>query len=928
MSLASLPPPCIVLALASLSLVAQVGAQEGDAQPTEELRIHYDALRIPHVFAASDEGVFYGLGYTQARDFPVATLANLWSATGRFAEVAGKLVVKKDERVRQAGLDELARAQLAGRLEPGIRRLLEAYVAGVEAGRHWWLADPVRLDRLAGEDGREMGFDPVPGWLSPLLTREDLRARLQRLFEAQIELFHVLAFGNAVNAGVDFPGHGYGLATNLWFARDDEHGKRAVSYVDTHQPLKRGGLRSYFVQLSGPTYDVAGFSMPGHPCVLVGFNRELSWGLSSLPKVPIEPLRAGLSFRPVAATPVVKNTWQAVLEPDLPLRFTMEDGTVVQLEERAVTLRHWDVGSRSLVADPRGELRFSFVPESAGPLADEGLFHPVTDPRPGTRIAPGSRIRFEGRNYLGGASLWEAWIALGRARHVGPGAGGLDEVLERGILTIGRGENLLAVDVHGGLEYVWTGRYPVQGEHAQSGEAVLDGRDPLARWQGFHALEELPRFLDRSGFGERAEAWLNCNVTPHYVRARSEEFAFEGPPSVYGGLPWKTLRQDRARELFDRALEDGTLALDEVTEIGLDLQDPWARSRWPLISALRGAEEPLGDAARRFLDWVEAFRFERADGTPGGEEFIAHPLSQVTPFLVLVRDGLEEQLLALREPTLLEAGFAFDPVQGLPAPEEFLAEVRWRRCRETLRSSVEWTAELFLATLEERSGGLSNRRLFPGLVARMKACGGPFTEAWNDPLYAKQGQGWGPDAPEAPLVRWGQVNVYSLTPHQPANLPARESDFERWSSAIFEPCALELPFFRSQTPVVFPFGGTRDSMYQSHREGVFSYRRALFPASGGKLLVAPINFGIQVPFCVELREGEAPRARVLPAMAATEILCAIPEGPDALAFERLEQFRPTRRFAAGLWSELVLDEDALADQAGVRTLRLERPLAR
>lgn len=915
------PTRCVFAALCLFSAArGQVAGPE-----REEVRIHYDALRIPHVFAESDEGVFFGLGYTQARDFPVATLANLWSATGRYGEVAGALVLPRDERVRLFGIDELARAQAEeeGLLAPEIRRFLAAYVEGVNAGRRWWLEEPARLDALAGESG-QMWIDPVPGWLCPLLTKDDLRKRLQRLFGPGIELFHVLAFGIAVNAGVDFPGHGYGLATNLWFVRNDEKSRKVVSCIDTHQPLKRAGLRSYFLQLSGSSYDVAGYTIPGHPCLLVGFNRDLAWGLSSLPKVPLEIARAGLPFRPVGTTPVTKNAWEARLEPDLPLRLALEGGEIVPLEERRVTLRYWDVESAALVSDPRGELCFYRVPETSGSLAGAGLFHPVVDPRPGAALEPAAQIRFEGRTYLCGRNLWESWIELGRARRVGQGEGGIDRLLEQGSFSFGRGESLVAVDVTGGLEYVWIGRFPIQGAHAlEQGPAalkgVLDGHDPLARWQGFHPSTDWPRLLDGPGFGEHAEAWLNCNVSPHYVRPGSRDFAFDGPATIYDGSRWKTPRQDRARELFERALADGAASLEEVQRIALDVQDPWSRSRWPLVLALRSGEDPPSALALRFLAWVEVLRFEGPDGAPGEEEFLAHPLSQVTPFLVLLRDALEERLLALPEAAGHELGFSFDPVQALPSPAEFTSQERWRRCRDALKESLEFCAALFEATLEEREEGLANRRVLPELVAQMKACGGLFADAWDDPLYRAQGQGWGDELPQVPL-RWGQVNVYSLTPHQFPNLPRRSTPFDEWVSAVFRPCELEGDFFRSMTPVVFPFGGTRDSMYQSHREGVLSYRQALFPGEEGRLLLAPINFGIQIPFCVELAAGSRPRAQVMPAMAATEILCPLP----ASDLGALEQFRTTRDFAARRWSELVLEEEALEKDPAVRSLCVQR----
>src|SRR5262249_54820874 len=115
---------------AALALLAAAGCAVAQTSSEPPVRIYYDELRIPHVFATTDEGVFRGLGYSQVRDFPVATLANLWSATGRFAEVAGPLVLARDERMRQWGIDSRAQelATDPDELDPGARVWLQAYV--------------------------------------------------------------------------------------------------------------------------------------------------------------------------------------------------------------------------------------------------------------------------------------------------------------------------------------------------------------------------------------------------------------------------------------------------------------------------------------------------------------------------------------------------------------------------------------------------------------------------------------------------------------------------------------------------------------------------------------------------------------------------------------------------------------------------------
>ena len=934
------------------SLLAACALQQADAEPADEIRVHYDRLGIPHVFAASDEDVFYGLGLTQARDFPVATLVNLWSMTGRFAEVAGKSVLARDERVRALGIDRLAAAQAAeDMLDADVRRFLEAYVAGVEAGRRWWLADPARLDVLAGKNGEEMCVDPVPVWLHPALARGEQRARLGRLFELEISLEHVLALGIGVNAGTEFAGMGYGTGTNVWLVRNGAGEESVLSCIDRHQPLKNLGIRSYLVQLSGPSYRVTGSPMmPGLPCILAGFSDDFTFGVASRPKVPVELAGKAVPFRPVEATPVVETAWRARLEPDLPLRFAMEDGSVVALEERRETLRYFDAERGELVPDPRGERAWYRVPETVGPAAELGIIHPVIDPAPGTALLPGAEIRFEGKPWLSGRSAWEFWIQVARAERVGGSSGangsgeasgpiGADVALARSTLSFGRGELFTAADSAGGLELVWLSRVPVPGpgalEDGVPRAGVLDGHDPEQRWRGFHALGDLPRALDSAGFGEEPAVWVNCNDSPEFI-ADGDAYAFGGPRNVYDGTPFKSRRHDRSRELLEAALRDGPLTLDALERIALDVQDPWSRAFWPLLSALRDAPEADGApslAARAFLDWVERFRREGPDGRPGEEEFLAHPLSQVTPFLALLRDRFERSVLALADPTLAEITFTFDATLPLPAPEEFRAGETWRRVRLALAEALESTAALHAATLAREDGGLANREFFGTLGRRLKRCGSLAGDPWSDPRFRTQPADWGADAPPAAL-RWGEVHVYALTAHQVPGEPRGEKrrSIVEWLRSMFLPCdtADPSPYHRAQVPLVFPIGGARDTVFQLHRAGLDSLDEALFTtpiplgasegAESARLLIAPVDFGSQLLTAVELRPGKAARARVLAALAGTEITTAIPE----LGLERNACFAPALDFAAGRWSELVLDEETLAETPGVRTLRFRR----
>ena len=780
-------PPLAVSLLAAFGLLAcsAEGGESGSAvasdasdpdavpaAPAEDgadLSILYDRFRVPHLFGVDDEAVFFGLGYTQARDFPIATLANLWSATGRFAEVAGETVLPRDRRLRHSGIPDRARAQAAGEtdLEEEVRGLLEAYVDGVNAGRRLWSGDAALVDGLLGENG-ETWFDPVPPWLDPRLVRDDRRARLERLFSAPVDLTHVLALGLAFAGGIEFAGGGYSSLTNVWTIRNGREAGNAFLVVDSHQPIRRGGARPYFVQMSGDGYRAVGYSVPGFPCISLGFNDDLAYAICSMPKVPQRLAGTDAPFRLLGTAPHASGEWTARLEPDLPLRFLMDDGTPVELEAHSTTLRYWDADRGELRDDPSGEFHWYRVPETV--LADShDVGHAVHEPAPGVPIDPARErdIRFGSWSYLSERNPWEFWIGAARSRSVGIGSQALDAVLERGVFCYGRGVNLMAVDSRGGLEYLWMSRVPVPGSAArerrpwrESVPTPLDGSDPASRWTGFHPLADLPRLVDESGFGERPEIWINNNGSPHYVRdAGFDADAFADRDHVIEAEPWKSSRHGRARELLDRAAADGEVDLAELQRIALDVQDPWIRARWPLVAAFGAADDAGGSGeVRALVDWIERFRFEGPDGRPGGEEFLAHPMSQVTVFTTLLRARLEAGLLALPGPRQHELALAFDPGVPLPSAEAFLADARWQRCRDVLGEALAFCAAVRARSLRGEAGGLVHRPLLERGARRL-------SRAWpagslGRPAVPPAGRGVGGGRPscDRPLGRGARLS--------------------------------------------------------------------------------------------------------------------------------------------------------------------------
>jgi Penicillin amidase len=91
--LAGLVLACAVLVLGPLR---PAGAAEG----VEEVTIYRDTFGIPHIFAASEEGAAYGMGYAQAEDRLEELLKQYRRASGTMAAVFGPDFLQHDYRQR------------------------------------------------------------------------------------------------------------------------------------------------------------------------------------------------------------------------------------------------------------------------------------------------------------------------------------------------------------------------------------------------------------------------------------------------------------------------------------------------------------------------------------------------------------------------------------------------------------------------------------------------------------------------------------------------------------------------------------------------------------------------------------------------------------------------------------------------------------
>ncbi|MEN6426425.1 MAG: penicillin acylase family protein [Phycisphaerales bacterium] len=309
---------------------------EGGYHRVELLR---DPWGVPHVFADTDAGAMYGLGYATAQDRTFQMYYNLRIIQGRLAELVGDVKVgvtrqqpqgrnsalRNDIEMRTIGYWQAAE-ETANRLDREARGLLEAYSRGVNdclAGdpnvrgclfanhglepepwtpaaciASWW-----RLSLFFSGDGlRELvpyyeiqdgartvqrytlqdGVEATEGLRirddASVIQRSDVSdAWLQEVMDYATE--HNLMRKVDVPVGEGRPGPRF---SHAWVVG----GKKtttgsAVLISDPQTPVRNPSL-FYEFHISGRTFNARGIGVPGCPTLLIGFTPNVAWGVTAL----------------------------------------------------------------------------------------------------------------------------------------------------------------------------------------------------------------------------------------------------------------------------------------------------------------------------------------------------------------------------------------------------------------------------------------------------------------------------------------------------------------------------------------------------------------------------------------------------------------------------------------------------------------------
>ncbi|MFB9845355.1 penicillin acylase family protein [Mucilaginibacter ginsenosidivorans] len=285
---------------------------------TGKVVIHYDEHRIPHIFAENDHDLYYAQGYITAHDRLWEMDIQTRSASGRLSEVVGVKALEVDRYHRRIGMTYGAENTLRGMMKnPVSKMMIGAYSDGVNSFIHhlskkdyplefklldyapeeWKPIDCAYLLKLMSEtlaggsddfamtnDLKVFGakdvndlFPDYPFHEDPIIpagTKWDFKALPLPKPSADF----IAQMTGRIKPKERIPG----IGSNNWaIAGSKSANGYPILANDPHLNLTFPSIW-YQVQLSSPTVNVYGVSLPGAPCVVVGYNQNISWGVTNV----------------------------------------------------------------------------------------------------------------------------------------------------------------------------------------------------------------------------------------------------------------------------------------------------------------------------------------------------------------------------------------------------------------------------------------------------------------------------------------------------------------------------------------------------------------------------------------------------------------------------------------------------------------------
>ncbi len=329
--LTNMPMLLLVVILLSAHSTYTVGSNESSsecsvslASPSGEIvEIVRDLWSIPHIFAETSEGIFFGAGYAAAEDRMFQMDYSRRVVQGRISELIGQEGVESDKLWRLLGWYRFAQ-KVEKNLDLETRRLVEAYSAGVNQyleqnsstllylfSRYgirpepWTVADSIacwyRLSFLFGGINKQevnllhefeqlvqqVGWEEAIAQMSPTMIVDETGATVQRADMDPLLIAEIEQYAEDHGYGSDrttlyWSGDNVPKASHAWVVGGNRSTTgSAILHSDPQIQISAPSVW-YEFHICGGDFNVRGIGIAGSPGVLIGWNRNIAWGVTAL----------------------------------------------------------------------------------------------------------------------------------------------------------------------------------------------------------------------------------------------------------------------------------------------------------------------------------------------------------------------------------------------------------------------------------------------------------------------------------------------------------------------------------------------------------------------------------------------------------------------------------------------------------------------
>ena len=274
----------------------------GLMKPVEVIR---DAYGMPHIYAQTDEDVYFALGFCMAQDRLFHMDLTRRAARGRLAEILGKDLVSVDRFYRTLTAGK-SFEDIAAAYTPETRRASQAYADGVNyfiqhhkgplpieftilgyAPEPWQPSDGVAVHYIMAVDlntafGVEMLHAAVVEKVGETMAQEIFPDYPQGYPLIIPEGLAALEFLKTLNLAAKIRRTEGGGASNSWVVSAEKSTTGMPVFAnDPHLGHGVPGIW-YEAHLVTPSMNVSGAVLPGIPFVIIGANEHVAWGFTNV----------------------------------------------------------------------------------------------------------------------------------------------------------------------------------------------------------------------------------------------------------------------------------------------------------------------------------------------------------------------------------------------------------------------------------------------------------------------------------------------------------------------------------------------------------------------------------------------------------------------------------------------------------------------